>query len=188
MEKIGTIELNSKVYVTDPCYEDDNDVQARLSNVKSGVYDCFIERKDRNDNWGIRVQYFVVVLQELSEQVDDLLFEYDSETSIGVDSGQAGVFNAPYFKKNRKSEDWYDDVCDYTLEENFAGCIDDQGFVSRSGYGDGCYDLYTVTDSDDKIVAIKVVFVDDYDEDFENDEEESDFEDDDFYETTANDN
>jgi hypothetical protein len=45
-----------------------------------------------------------------------------------------------------------------------------------------------VTDSDDKIVAIKVVFVDDYDEDFENDEEESDFEDDDFYETTANDN
>jgi hypothetical protein len=188
MEKIGTIELNSKVYVTDPCYEDDNDVQARLSNVKSGVYDCFIERKDRNDNWGIRVQYFVVVLQEFSEQVDDLAFEYDSETSIGVDSGQAGVFNAAYFKKNRKSEDWYDDVCDYTLEENFAGCIDDQGFVSRSGYGDGCYDLYTVTDADDKIVAIKVVFVDDYDEDFENDDEESDFEDEDFYETTANDN
>lgn len=125
MEKIGTIELDSKVYVTDPCYKEDDDVQARLSNVKSGVYDCFIERKDRNDNWGIRVQYFVVVLQELSEQVDDLLFEYDSETSIGVDSGQAGVFNAAYFKKNRKSEDWYDDVCDYTLEENFAGCIDD---------------------------------------------------------------
>jgi hypothetical protein len=45
-----------------------------------------------------------------------------------------------------------------------------------------------VTDADDKIVAIKVVFVDDYDEDFENDDEESDFEDEDFYETTANDN
>ena len=185
MEKIGTIELNSKVYVTDPCYkEDDDDVQARLSNVKSGVYDCFIERKDRSD-----VQYFVVVLQEYSEQVDDLLFEYDDETSIGVDSGQVGVFNAAYFKKNRKSKDWYDDVCDYTLEENFAGCIDGQGFVSRSGYGDGCYDLYTVTDADDKIVAIKVVFVDDdYDEDFENDDEDSYIEDEDFYETSANNN
>ena len=55
MEKIDSIELTSNVYVTDPCYEDDNDIQARLSNVKSGVYDCFIECKDRNDNWGIRV-------------------------------------------------------------------------------------------------------------------------------------
>lgn len=104
-----------------------------------------------------------------------------------MDSGKVGVFDAAYFKKNRKSEDWYDDLCDYTLEDNFAGCIDDQGFVSRSGYSDGCYDLYTVTDADDNIVAIKVVFVDDYDEDFEDDDEETDFEDDDFYETT-NDN
>ena len=176
MEKIGSIELTSKVYVTDPCYKDDNDVQARLSNVKSGVYDCFIECKDRNDNWGIRVQYFIFVLQELNEQVEDLAFEYDSETSIGVVSGKVGVFNATYFKKNRKSEDWYDGVCEYTFEGNFAGCIDDQGFVSRSGYGDCYYDLYTVTNADNKIVAIKVVFVDDYDEDFENDED-SDFED-----------
>ena len=51
--------------------------------------------------------------------------------TVGVDSGQAGIFNKDYYEKNKPNEDWYEKICEIT-DENHFDVIDNEGVVSRS--------------------------------------------------------
>ena len=71
---------------------------------------------------------------------------------VGVDSGQAGVFDKPFYRAGADagqipSEDaleaWYNSCCNQTLHtDHYAGVIP-HGVVSNSGYGDGGYICYS---------------------------------------------
>jgi hypothetical protein len=115
----------------------------------------------------------------------DLSFDWFGD--FGVDSGQAGVFDAASYRNDAAAEAmrtpqvdfvlpirdqdgdaWYEKICRFTLGEDGWGSYD-AGVVSSSGWGDGMYPVYGA-EVDRKwwqfwkpkrqIVALQLVFID----------------------------
>lgn len=167
----GTITLGSRVMISDPCYRLDIWCQGVLNNVLPGEYHCHTYMYDTN-GWGRRVCAISVahVDYEYEELNADEVMPFD----VGVDSGQAGIFDFKYYTKHHEpflDKKWYNDVCDLTLSIQQAGIIDDKGFVSSSGYGDGGYSCAVRRNDDGYIIGIVILFID-VDNDEEDDWEE----------------
>jgi hypothetical protein len=215
IESKGIITLGEKVMVSDPCYGLGTWCQGVLENVLPGQYDCNVEYSDEGD-WGNRVS--AIEVTHISCRGKFIALECE-DFEVGVDSGQAGIFDYEYYaqyhmdatERPHVDDDWYDMVCDLTYvhvknpdyekfcwentddsTENFlaklnahedymksiksweylskfdGNMIDGLGFVSSSGYGDGGYSCWTAKNEDGKIVAIRVEFItEDEDEDWE---------------------
>lgn len=116
MKKI--IRLGEKVMVSDPCYGLNTWCQGVLENVLPGKYNCEVEYKDEGD-WGIRVSAIEVTHEDYAYE----MFE-SQDFEVGVDSGQAGIFDYDYYcqyhtdinDSEHVDDDWYDRVCDKTHE------------------------------------------------------------------------
>ena len=211
VENKGIITLGEKVMVSDPCYGLGTWCQGVLENVLPGQYDCNVEYSDEG-TWGTRVS--AIEVTHVNYKASFLLLQTE-DFEVGVDSGQAGIFDYEYYAKYHMdaterphvNDDWYDMVCDLTHTnvknpdyeefywENTAdtvenllarfkafeeyrqsiksekylykldgNTIDDSGFVSSSGYGDGGYNCFTAKNSDGKIVSVRVEFIGEYDE------------------------
>jgi hypothetical protein len=86
---------------------------------------------------------------------------------VGVDSGQAGIFDGGHYKEdkvvegiefeNNFAEPWYNVCCDVTLADRGAGVIP-FGVVSRSGFGDGGYTCYTIRNEIGWVIAVMIDF------------------------------
>jgi hypothetical protein len=172
------IRLGNKAMVSDPCYGLNTWCQGILENVLPGIYNCTVEYSDTGD-WGERVSAIEVT------HTDCGIYRYERENFVvGVDSGQAGIFDYEYYcqyhtdynDRNHVDDDWYGRVCDITLARESAGIIDECGFVSSSGYGDGAYGCWVAKNRDDYIVAIRIEYI------IEEDEEEDEWDDDEEYE------
>ena len=67
--------------------------------------------------------------------------------NVGVDAGMAGIFDASYFPKGPRYLDpedkWYKDISNRLWRKsNMAtATLVPSGVVSRSGWGDGIYDV-----------------------------------------------
>lgn len=155
------IKLNNTVVVSDPCYELNSCGQGVLKGVLLGFYNC--EAKMVNDQfWGTRVASLEVCHECYAHPNYQL-----APFTVGVDSGQAGVFDYEYYEKyhvntleNMTTNDqWYDDVCDITLAPQPYGTTEDKGFVSSSGFGDGVYPCYIAKNNNGEIIAIRIVFI-----------------------------
>jgi len=93
------------------------------------------------------------------------------EGLIGVDSGQAGVFDEKHFRRKEvvpknhawkeppvdPDDPWYSLCCDQTLGTLRAGAIP-FGSVSSSGFGDGAYEWDLLRAGSD-VVAVRVIFI-----------------------------
>ncbi len=163
----NVITLEENVIVSDPCYSDETWCQMNLTNVLPGEYRVFCKKSEVED-WGNRVSMLMVVHSDY--EFEDL--GWTPEGNIGVDSGQAGIFNKSQFRNDnsdvplgdgdisffsegffQKSGDrWYTKMCSYTVGQKQWGSYPD-GTVSSSGFGDGGYDVYTAS-IDNKIVGI----------------------------------
>ena len=134
--KKGIIKLSEKVRISDPSY-DMNVWCAGTLDILPGKYECRYERKhidevfndERITNIEIRHEKYLSI--EPKEK---------SDIHVGVDSGQAGIFDLDYFKENstdiEKFEEWYDEICeltythltipnpDYIKEEDYPGYED----------------------------------------------------------------
>ena len=167
------IRLGNKVMVSDPCYELGTWCQGVLENVLPGTYNCDVEYSDEGA-WGTRVAAIEVVHQNHNGFI-----VFDPEDFVvGVDSGQAGIFDYEYYARyhtNNVDGNWYDRVCNITLADESAGIIDELGFVSSSGYGDGGYGCWVARNSDGYIVGIRIEYITEEDE--EDDEDEYDVKD-----------
>lgn len=119
IENKGTITLGEKVMVSDPCYGLGTWCQGVLENVLPGEYDCNVEYSNEGD-WGIRVSAIEVTHESCRGRFIALECE---DFEVGVDSGQAGIFDYEYYAKYHKDateeehvdDDWYSMVCDLTL-------------------------------------------------------------------------
>lgn len=113
-ENVGTIELEDKVRVSDPCYDVDTWCAGTLENVLQGKYQCYSQDVDAGD-WGIRVASIEVRHEDYLDVEPTELQDID----VGVDSGQAGIYDLNYFIKAREDKDgedaWYKRVCDLTF-------------------------------------------------------------------------
>lgn len=175
----STITLGKEVMVSDPCYTEPTWCQIKLDDVKPGKYHAYHKTYDAGD-WGVRSSMLLVIHQDHNDDEDLIWDQEDGE--VGVDSGQAGIFSYETYRKDglemevptvgydgrsfewldtlsRADEvggDWYTKMCKKTLTTEGWGTYD-QGIVSRSGFGDGSYTLYTAR-IDGEVVAMAVDF------------------------------
>lgn len=149
INNIGSFQIKSgKVRISDPCY-DDTVCAGTLKNVKNGTWNAYIHVFDEG-KWGKRVGFLEAFRAHFNETDGDWNTE---KIDVGVDSGQAGIFDEQYFKDDEivkdckryvpnnsicEDEPWYSICCDRTLRKEMAGVIP-FGAVSSSGYGDGVY-------------------------------------------------
>lgn len=142
-----TITLSNEVMVSDPCYTVPTWCQHKLTDVLPGEYQCTVQ-KFNDRHWGKRCSFIIVVHKDYN--TEDKLNWRKLPFDIGVDSGQAGIFSMETYRNNevfvtgsRKEndgEEWYRNISDFTLDTPFWGTYPN-GIVSRSGCGDGGYEL-----------------------------------------------
>lgn len=192
---MNKIKLNKEVVVSDPCYTIPTWCQATLSNVLPGNYDVHCKSVDLGD-WGVRNSMLLVVHEEHSNES----LEWDSHpATIGVDSGQCGIFSRESYRndshpiekgpadfscsRGESGDDFYDKMGQRTLSSESFG-VYDEGVVCSSGIGDGSYMLFTSQDEFGNVIALAVDFLIEGDDDEEDDT--NNFIDFDFYLTEIN--
>lgn len=136
------------VACSDPCYGTP-DVKVAAKN---GEWVAHVETSDEG-SWGKRVSKILVHHAEFSPVGNR--YQMESHT-IGVDSGQAGVFDGEICDGDDQS--FYDRCCKATLSKKGYGYVPG-GFVSSSGYGDGGYECL-VYKKNGLAVGIEVTFID----------------------------
>lgn len=161
--------------VSDPCYSVTTWCQKKLTGVLPGDYETFCRHSDDTGGWGRRNSVLMVIHKDHLES--DLKWRR-TRGVVGVDSGQAGIFTMDTYRNdivaetietpsgewtgfnNRLSDGdgWYDKMCALTINEEDGWGTYSNGVVSRSGYGDGGYDLL-VARVNRKIVAIAIDFL-----------------------------
>lgn len=168
MIKLGNFKVTSgTVIVSDPCYACPTWCQGVLMNVKKGSWDAFVKIKEKEKCCG----EIIAIHSDVSkDDIGDLDWEL-APFVVGVDSGQAGIFDAsvyqndatvpekPKFKAKILARDWYCMCCDTTLYTRYKAGVVPGGVVSQSGYGDGIYDAYLSKNKLGKIIAVKIVFI-----------------------------
>lgn len=179
LKYIGKIELGDEVIVSDPCYQPDQDYNLTVKNVESGTYYCFIREKEVSNYIDKGTHFRKSVLFAIHEDYKDdmeyvpfrekeLVNVYDSEIcnvyeagSTSVDSGQAGIYDAIYYRTSKKNDEklekengqrnseksWYwSQNCELTLDKSGYGIVESKGVVSTSGWGDGEYPCHVWRD------------------------------------------
>jgi len=172
------IKLSKNVIVTDPSYDTNTWCQSKFDNVLEGIYKTNCHVVDTGD-WGNRCSILTAVHEKYN--IKDLKWEIDP-AEIGVDSGQAGIFDLNSYRNDdiemvvptmgfdgkgfnwleqihkpaEKGDLWYLNICKITLSEKMWGGYEN-GVACRSGYGDGGYSLYVAKDKE-KIVAFCIDF------------------------------
>ncbi|EGC04023.1 DUF4241 domain-containing protein [Ruminococcus albus] len=154
--KRGTITLDTRVRVSDPCYDMGTWCAGSLENVLPGTYNCFCQNTGEGRVAAIKVVHEKYAPEEY--EPDEL-----QNIDVGVDSGECGIYDEDYFAKKCKDKEWYES----TFVQRGAAPLDDKAFISSSGYGDGSYECFVARNPEGKIVAIKILFIS-----FEEDEEE----------------
>jgi len=166
-EYLGSFVNESGIFiVSDPCYELSTWCQGRLTDVATGKWAAFVKKADKKE-WGIRC----VELLAKHESVEHKITNWElCSFLVGVDSGQAGIFDEKYYanndafsskeipESNYGNTKLYNFCCDITLSEKKAGVLP-YGTVSSSGFGDGTFQCYISKNNDGKIIAIKIIFI-----------------------------
>lgn len=166
------IKLGTTVRVSDPCYGTAVWCSGQVDNVKAGDYYVMVDVKDTE--WGgLRVCSLGVFNVDTLEAGEKEVAIELATFEVGVDSGQAGIFDAEYYNKyhsDREAHDeWYDDICDLTLSRKMYGTLE-KGVVSCSGYGDGGYDCHLFRNKEGQVVGINITFINIEDETVEDKE------------------
>ena len=170
---IGSFEcVSGKFAVSDPCYDTDVWCRGELENIKRGKWSAEAGMVD-DGKWGLRVALLSAQHESYDEDAEGDLAEYAAEFEVGVDSGQAGIFDAKHYRDDAVFGDskpkfkagdtgpgdvWYDHCCDKTIGGSRAGVIP-YGAVSSSGYGDGGYGCVYYTDAEGLVVKVAVQFI-----------------------------
>jgi hypothetical protein len=162
-----------------------------VKDVTPGYYEPLIKKSDEG-SWGARVSMLMCIHEDYIGKEDEIDLNWVKHAgTVGVDSGQAGIFSKESYRNDSHSiekgeadfsctrgdegDEWYDKMCQRTLDVLQWGSYD-EGVVSTSGFGDGSYTLYVLTDDENMVVGFCIDFGIEEDEiiDFE------------FYKDTAN--
>lgn len=150
---LGTFEVTSdRLVISDPCYELGTRCMGMIPDVKPGLWTASIGVADMGE-FGKRITYVAAFHQD-SPSIQKLK-ACPAPFEVGVDSGQAGIFDYGHYQDESVIESpaltdfgsrWYSICCHQTLDsEHHAGLIP-HGVVASSGFGDGCYSCYYYTD------------------------------------------
>lgn len=166
--------VSGTILVSDPCYEKDGFLQLKLENVRKGFWTMSTDRTDEG-SWGKRVAELICLANNSNGDC------WECAGAIGVDSGQAGIFDEKHYRDdaavvgqtllhedspiiwvNKDGDDWYNLCCDKTLHKEYeGGGVIPFGAVSSSGFGDGQYDVFVRKNAKGEITGVKIVFLTD---------------------------
>jgi len=174
------VQESDEMMISDPCYERDTWCQGIIPNVKSGKWNAHIA-KHAFKSWGERVVEIVAIHSDYDEATYQELSWNESNIEVGVDSGQAGIFDNKFYDPPgpghspiKNPDSFYAKCCEKTGSKQQAGVLP-HGAVSSSGFGDGGYKAYEMTEYG-KVYAVKIEFIccDEMDEEDGEDEGEDD--------------
>ena len=166
--QLGNFEITSgQLVVSDPCYELDTAtiIMGVLDNALNGTWVGQVEKTEVRD-WGEACSKLTACHSSVAEQ-EEYLEWVKCSFIVGVDSGQAGIFDINKYRipdSNAQEtsadtdSDWYLSCCDITESGHEAGVLDG-GVVSHTGMGDGTYGAYIATNQQNQIVGVKIVFI-----------------------------
>lgn len=183
---MSKIILSENVIVSDPCYSTDVWCQTKLKDVLPGTYNVDVQISDEGE-WGNRVSNLTILHESIVD--DGISLEWEDLDSVGVDSGQCGIFCETTFRNDTivdsintpptdfilpyndtEGDKWYEKMCRFTLSENQWGNYE-TGVVTSSGIGDGMYPVEVMKDKE-KIVGIRISYLGYGDDQILEDEEE----------------
>ncbi len=130
VENKGKITLSDKVRVTDPCYGVDTWCAGTLENVLPGEFNCSYIHEDKEWFTGKLIDR-VTSMEVRHESYPDIdPTEYVPGIDVGVDSGQAGIFDYPMYKEvcadAGTERNFYQKVCNATVVEKM---IENKNYV-----------------------------------------------------------
>lgn len=162
---LGTFQTSSgTLVVSDPCYEYELGISGIVEETAVGTWIGFIDQIDTG-NLGKRCA--LVCAYHESIKIEDVTNWEVCNFIVGVDSGQAGIFERQIYRVDESvieettfipEDRWYSSCCDQTLSELRAGVING-GVVSSSGFGDGCYEAFFAKNAEGKVIAVQIVFI-----------------------------
>lgn len=153
---------SGEIHISDPCYDIGDGINILAKN---GDWIAYVDFEDCG-SWGRRVKSLVAEFHGNSNPASTV------ESTICVDSGQAGIFDSNKFKDDDsvaglsrvhnkiicENEPFYSICCDRTLSDKQWGTIPN-GCVSSSGYGDGCYPVSILKDNKGKAIRVEINFI-----------------------------
>lgn len=169
--KLGEFEVTGdKLLACDPCYIKDGSepwFNLLIENVLPGTYvaEVTVFDNDETHGWGDRNSELMIYHKDhysKSRAFPSICISEDD--CVGVDSGQALFIDKKHYdeymgKSNEDKEEFYRNCCDATETDVNAGIV--SGIpVSRTGYGDGCYDVFVERNENKKVTAASIVFID----------------------------
>ena len=160
---LGTINLGTKTQVTDPGYEPDDSGTVTLSTLP-GKYETFMLMK----NYGT-LGNRVLNLQIRHKDYINKELAFSSVSYIDVDGASAGFFDYKKFvevkNKDKELENEPDigpfrSICwDLLSGGKYGGIIPDYGVISKTGWGDGSYELQVAYNENLQVIAAKIIFI-----------------------------
>ena len=106
--------------------------------------------------------------------------------ALGVDSAQITICDYKHYRNDNDTkgkdlakfiklsdtdgpgEKWYSMICNVTDNKSLLAGIIPHGIATKSGWGDGLYDLYSSTNNG-KCIGLKIIFIDENEDNNEND-------------------
>ncbi|WP_018759950.1 DUF4241 domain-containing protein [Paenibacillus terrigena] len=165
---LGQFEMTSgKMVVSDPCYDlKETIIIGVLENVLNGTWNAQVHKTELGD-WGEVCSKLIVFHSAFAERQDELAW-IKCKFIVGVDSGQAGIFDVNNYRlpdpgvqemePDMTDSDWYYACCDITESEEEAGVLDGC-VVSHSGLGDGAYAAYYAANDQNQVIGVKIIFI-----------------------------
>lgn len=167
-ENVGVFNVScGQIRVSDPCYEKDSDGGFTVDNVVNGQWLAYFDFDRFRDS----IACVFAVHNMYRDKVS--VYNLHEVAQIGVDSGQASIFDKVYYDTNQGGEygelDTFYGKCCHITEIKSCGIVENCGVVSSSGYGDGEYPVYVCRDKNGLVYCVYIEFV--------SDEEEEEYED-----------
>ena len=158
--------VSGKVCLSDPCYK---------AGTWCGKYDV----PAMNGEWLVSYEEIAGVVYKFEafhKDLNKILYTNKWINDLGVDSGQFGIFDSSIYSGGGDFDEpgFYKDCCDATLSKDSCGVIQNKGFVTSSGFGDGNYSAFAAYNEKGELVSILVDFVDEDDDDDWLDDEDDD--------------
>lgn len=170
---VGSMKFGRYIDISDPCYDRDDISNFIDVSIREGEYNCYIAKGQKFYDMN-RIAEIAIIIKSLD--CDDVKYKWSpyGDKYIGVDSGLAGFFNRKIEYSNAGWSNFCDRLYDYGEDSEYYINFDN-GFFSRSGWGDGGYEVEVVKDDKtNEIIAVKIIFIDD---DYDDEEEDEDWED-----------
>jgi hypothetical protein len=190
LKYIGSFNVTSnELTISDFCYAY-NSKSGYRTTALNGKYNVYIKQLAESNNFcSGRVSELIVLHEDINQTATlcDLQINSSNDITVDVDSGTMSISDSDYYKRTHETEEiedeYYNKIIINQLDNNKAITFDNNGCCSDSGFGDGSYPVTLYQDENKNIIGVKVAFIEDVEDEFEDvwygdddDDDDDDFE------------